>query len=92
MLIETIDMIPPLKELQKYPSEEALKFVLDEKSPLIFPLLSWIIKSNRTHLELLPKEKQFKVKIKNLDRKFSDFSKKMRTELQFMVVNSFPEH
>lgn len=63
--------------MKKYPSDEQLKIVLDDISPLCFPLLQWIIKSNRAHMSLLPSDKQVKG---------------MGTVLQFMLVNSFPEH
>jgi len=77
LLMETLDSIPSVKEMQKCASDEQLKVLLDDISPLCFPLLSWVIKSNRAHLTLIPAEKQIK---------------EMGTNLQFQVVNSFPEH
>jgi len=77
LLVETLQKIPKISEMQKYSSDDQLKVVLDEISPLMFPLLRWIVRSNRTHLELVPKKHQLSA---------------MGTELQFQVVSSFPEH
>ena len=54
---EVIQMIPPMKKLLEYSSSTDLKEYLDTIHPLCFPLLRWIITSNRVHLELVPKEK-----------------------------------
>jgi len=77
LLVETIQKIPKISEMQKYASDDQLKVVLDEISPLAFTLLRWVVRSNRTHLELIPKKRQLK---------------DMKTDLQFNVVSSFPEH
>lgn len=49
---------------------------MDEINPLCFPLLRWILRSNRSSLALLPPAKQVKG---------------MKTKLQFQVVTAFPE-
>jgi len=53
-VIEVANTIPGVKALVKCQSTAELKDMLDALNPLCFPLLRWIITSNRTHLELLP--------------------------------------
>jgi hypothetical protein len=62
LLLETLDSIPSISQMQKYSSDEQLKVVLDDISPLVFPLLSWTIKSNRAHLSLIPLQNQVEVR------------------------------
>lgn len=78
--------------MQKCASDEQLKVVLDDISILAFPLLSWIIKSNRAHLSLVAPEKQLKVQQGLLIFKLTFCWKEMHTPHQFQLVNSFPEH
>lgn len=76
-LLCVLDLIPPIEEMKKYSSDEQLKFVLDKIDPLCFPLLRWILQSNRTHLSLIPENEQIK---------------EMNTPHQFQIISSFPEH
>jgi len=73
---EVIQMIPAMKKLLEYSSSTDLKEYLDTIHPLCFPLLRWIITSNRVHLELVPKEKQMK---------------EITTPYQFVLRSSTPE-
>src|SRR5689334_6566103 len=74
LLVATLDLIPSVKvlqiadslsnhlqEMQQYSSDAQLKAVLDDISPLCFPLLRWTIQSNRTHLSKIPPNKQIAV-------------------------------
>lgn len=61
LLVNTIQEIPPVRkmlELGREPGPQAsrrLRAALDKlTSPLTFPLLSWILSSNRAHLEAIP--------------------------------------
>jgi len=63
--------------LKEAASDEALKMLLDEIDPLAFPLLRWVIQSNRTQLSLVHPSKQIN---------------EMKTPYQFTMLNSFPEH
>jgi len=72
-----MQQIPSLSQLKAYPSDEQLKLVLDEVNALCFPLLRWVVRSNRTHLAYIPPKRQIKG---------------LNTDLQFQVVSSFPEH
>jgi len=74
--ISVLQQIPPVAKLARFSTEAELKEFLDKINPLCFPLLRWIITSNRTHLELLPPHKQFK---------------SMQTPWQFIMRSSTPE-
>lgn len=55
--LEVLNRIPSVADMLAGPRNSAeLKDFLDKFDPLCFPLLRWIITSNRTHLELLPKD------------------------------------
>lgn len=73
---EILQKIPSVKELAKYTTTQELRDFLDAKHPLCFALLRWVITSNRTHLELLPKDKQMS---------------EMQTDMQFILRSSTPE-
>jgi hypothetical protein len=45
-----LDMLPPIKELQKFDTSDQIRQFCNEKDKLLFPLLRWIITSNRAHL------------------------------------------
>jgi len=77
LLLAVLHKIPGVLEMAQFSSDEQLKVVLDDISPLAFPLLRWVIRSNRAHLSLIPTKKQIK---------------EMNTPWQFQLVNSFPEH
>jgi len=44
--------------MKKYPQTQFLKSILDDIDPLCFPLLRWIISSNRSHLSPIPSQKK----------------------------------
>lgn len=71
---KVIDCFPPMEEMSKIPSA-TLKKQLDEKDSLVYPLLQWIIASNRSHIVKLPIERQL------------DF---MHTPYQFLMMSSPP--
>jgi len=77
LLMETLDLIPSISEMQKCSSDEVLKITLDDISSLCFPLLRWVIQSNRAHLAFIPVQNQIK---------------EMKTKYQFTLVSSAPEH
>ena len=59
-----LNKIPPIAELRK--NREILKAVLDDINPLCFPLLRWIITSNRAHLTPLPQNQVGEISLKFL--------------------------
>jgi len=58
LLVDTLQMLPSIDDLVKMAggSNDELRKKLNEKSPLLFPLLQWTLSSNRAHLEAIPKE------------------------------------
>jgi hypothetical protein len=77
LLLNVLNTIPPISVMKECASDEQLKVILDDIDPLCFPLLKWVIRSNRAHVSYVPKEKQIEC---------------MKTPHQFQLVNSFPEH
>ncbi|XP_045183345.2 protein mono-ADP-ribosyltransferase PARP6-like [Mercenaria mercenaria] len=73
MVATVIEAIPPMSEMSCMTS--SLKQKLDEKNPSVYPLIQWIITSNRSHIVKLPSEKQL------------DF---MHTPHQFLLLSSPP--
>jgi hypothetical protein len=53
LLHRLLDKLPPIKELQKFDSSNQIRQYLNEKDALLYPLLRWIITSNRAHLAAL---------------------------------------
>lgn len=68
-----IDAIPSMLEMSKITS--SLKKKLDTSNPAVYPLIQWIITSNRSHIVKLPQEKQLEF---------------MHTPHQFLLVSSPP--
>eukprot|EP00698_Gefionella_okellyi_P012841 TRINITY_DN3488_c0_g1_i1.p1 TRINITY_DN3488_c0_g1~~TRINITY_DN3488_c0_g1_i1.p1 ORF type:complete len:698 (+),score=128.31 TRINITY_DN3488_c0_g1_i1:1408-3501(+) len=61
MISKVLDAMPSLDEMRKHAiSPESLKAYLDGIHPLCYPLLRWLISSNRAHMQLLPPGKQIK--------------------------------
>jgi len=58
LLMSTLNTIPAITVMQECASDEQLKVILDDINPLCFPLLKWVIRSNRAHVSYVPKEKQ----------------------------------
>jgi hypothetical protein len=77
LLLETCDLIPSVSVLNTYATDEQLLVELNDISPLVFPLLRWIVCSSRPHLTLIPKKKEMPP---------------MKSALQFQMVTSSPEH
>jgi len=71
-----LGLMPAVSELVKYPDTKSLKAYLDSIDPLLFPLLRWIITSNRAHLAILDEK---------------DRIKEMNTDYQYMFLSSPPE-
>lgn len=61
LLLEVLDTLPSIAEMKQCASDEQLKVILDDIHALCFPLLKWVIRSNRAHLSYVPKEKQIAV-------------------------------
>lgn len=53
---EVLAKLPSVREMAKAPNTAALRASLDLLHPLAFPLLRWILTSNRTHLAKLKPE------------------------------------
>lgn len=77
LLLDTVDKVPPIRDLQRFTTDMDLKQHLDLIDPLIFPLLKWLVCSTRTCLCPLPAE---------------DCLPEMNTPYQFKVLNANPEH
>jgi len=73
---QVLDVMPPVLEMAKYPDSKSLAAYLDSLHPLCFPLLRWIITSNRAHLAKLDKD---------------DMIAEANTEYQYMFLSSPPE-
>ncbi|XP_045184109.2 protein mono-ADP-ribosyltransferase PARP6-like [Mercenaria mercenaria] len=72
-LAETVlDAIPPMTEML---CSTSLKQKLDANNPSVYPLIQWIITSNRSHIVKLPPEKQLNF---------------MDTPHQFLLLSSPP--
>uniref|UniRef100_A0A8B8DZB2 Poly [ADP-ribose] polymerase n=1 Tax=Crassostrea virginica TaxID=6565 RepID=A0A8B8DZB2_CRAVI len=71
---KTLTSIPPIAELVQI-EPGALKRKLDERNPLAYPLLQWVISSNRSHIVKLPEHRRLPF---------------MRTSHQYLLLNSPP--
>jgi hypothetical protein len=65
LLLNVLNTIPPISVMKECASDEQLKVILDDIDPLCFPLLKWVIRSNRAHVSYVPKEKQIEVSNEN---------------------------
>ncbi|CAG8567783.1 8671_t:CDS:10 [Paraglomus occultum] len=83
LLKEKINLLPPVNEMVQYAQKNSLKADLDKIDSLCFPLLSWIISSNRTHLRLLESDDE-KVQ-------YSDPANTYSSWKQFIMIMSSPE-
>mmetsp|Transcript_5957 Transcript_5957/g.8323 ORF Transcript_5957/g.8323 Transcript_5957/m.8323 type:complete len:599 (+) Transcript_5957:141-1937(+) len=75
-ITRVLDILPSVEELSKLSDTKSIKSVLDASNLLSFPLLRWIITSNRAHLA-------------KLDEK--DFIEELKTPHQYMFLSSPPE-
>lgn len=71
---KVIDAFLTMEEMSKITSS-SLKKHLDERNMLIYPLMQWIIASNRSHIVKLPAERQLEF---------------MHTPYQFLLMSSPP--
>jgi poly [ADP-ribose] polymerase 6/8 len=71
-----LDKLPSIKDMSTWTDTRSIKQHLDTTDPLCFPLLRWIITSNRAHL----------ARLKN-----QEMIKEMNTEYQYMFLSSPPE-
>eukprot|EP00698_Gefionella_okellyi_P020493 TRINITY_DN643_c0_g1_i1.p1 TRINITY_DN643_c0_g1~~TRINITY_DN643_c0_g1_i1.p1 ORF type:complete len:652 (-),score=119.59 TRINITY_DN643_c0_g1_i1:302-2257(-) len=58
-VVEVLRLMPKVDWMLQYKTTERLRDALTVIHPLCFPLLRWIITSNRTHLELLQPDQEF---------------------------------
>ncbi|KAL6068634.1 Poly [ADP-ribose] polymerase 6 [Balamuthia mandrillaris] len=59
LLQKVLDLFPSVTNMSKYASDNTtLKAALDARHPLLYPLLRWILTSNRSHLKKIPTKKQ----------------------------------
>ena len=58
MVSSVCDQFPSVKEMNQFADEKLLKAHIDERHKLAYPLLRWILMSNRAHLSKLPSDKQ----------------------------------
>eukprot|EP01027_Heterolobosea_sp_BB2_P003868 GEZU01005824.1.p1 GENE.GEZU01005824.1~~GEZU01005824.1.p1 ORF type:complete len:667 (+),score=191.50 GEZU01005824.1:150-2150(+) len=73
---ECLEKIPALTKLQQWQEANILKAELDKLDPLAYPLLRWLLASNRSHLKKLkPKE----------------MITEMNTPHQYILMSSSPE-
>lgn len=56
LISEVLNKLPSVKDMAQYPNSRVLRSALDAQHPLAFPLLRWILTSNRTHLAKLKPE------------------------------------
>ncbi|GBC07264.1 hypothetical protein RclHR1_07340010 [Rhizophagus clarus] len=83
LLNSTIDKLPSVSTMVQYAKKKILKAELDKLDPLCFPLLSWIISSNRTHLRLMESEDE-KVQFGESGTNYGNWK-------QFIMIMSSPE-
>jgi len=88
VLIEVLKKLPSIKEMTAFGStQKQLKVRLDQIDPLCYPLLRWIVTSNRCHLKKLESHElikeigtEFQFELKSLppakERKFQEMKKK----------------
>lgn len=71
-----LEKFPPVSDLQKWVEKGILKEQLFKIHPLAYPLLRWLVASNRCHLKKLTKDEQIK---------------EMNTEHQYLLMSGTPE-
>ncbi|KAL9658327.1 hypothetical protein ABK040_015647 [Willaertia magna] len=72
---EVLEKVPSLEVLSQWTDEGKLKDKCDEKHPLLYPLLRWIIASARVHFKKLEGKEQLSV---------------MQTPHQYIMLSSTP--
>lgn len=76
LVAQICDKLPSIEDMKQSKDEMLLKSFLDSADTLCYPLLRWILMSNRAHLSLLPKEKQIN---------------EMGTPYQYVLVSDNPQ-
>lgn len=71
-----LDLVPSVEKLSQWVDEGKLKDNCDELNPLLYPLLRWILASNRSHLKKLEPHEQIS---------------EMKTKFQYCLMSSTPE-
>jgi len=88
-LLELMSFMPSVEELIQLKDLSSLKKFLDQKAPLAFPLLRWIIASNRAHLAKLdPKDRIEKMKL-NINMFLSPSEKESKFQMLKAKKGSF---
>ncbi|RUS26515.1 hypothetical protein BC938DRAFT_470661 [Jimgerdemannia flammicorona] len=82
--------LPPVRTMVAYVHTGSLRRELDALDPLCYPLLSWIISSNRAHLRALDSEREL-VKVQGGLAAFSSGYSGYKTWRQFVMLMSSPE-
>lgn len=77
LLVDTVDLIPPVRSMLHFQDDVDLKAFLDAVSPLLFPLLKWVICSNRQSMSLVPS---------------ADCLEDLHTPFQFKILSTNPGH
>jgi poly [ADP-ribose] polymerase 6/8 len=73
---EILDLYPDLETMRKYVKKGNFKEEMNKLHPLAYPLLRWILTSNRCHLKLLSKKERIT---------------EIATEHQYLLLSSTPE-
>ncbi|CAG8455032.1 3095_t:CDS:10 [Ambispora leptoticha] len=84
LLQTVIDRLPSVNVMVEYAKKKTLKAELDQLDLLCFPLLSWIISSNRTHLRLLESNEEKVQFNEGATTAYSNWK-------QFVMIMSSPE-
>eukprot|EP01064_Diplonema_japonicum_P015964 TRINITY_DN24006_c0_g1_i1.p1 TRINITY_DN24006_c0_g1~~TRINITY_DN24006_c0_g1_i1.p1 ORF type:complete len:785 (+),score=125.64 TRINITY_DN24006_c0_g1_i1:66-2357(+) len=50
LITMVLDKIPPISDMAQCASKNKLRGILDARHPLCYPLLQWVLSSNRSHL------------------------------------------
>ncbi|KNC56323.1 polymerase 8 [Thecamonas trahens ATCC 50062] len=75
ILREILNSFPPVAEMASVSSAQQLQDRLNEANRFAYPLLAWLISSNRSHIVLLPPEQRLQIK----------------TPFQYLMLSSAPE-
>jgi len=76
LVAQICELLPSIEDMKQFKDEMLLKGFLDSMDTLCYPLLRWILMSNRAHLSLLPKDKQIS---------------EMGTPYQYVLVSDNPQ-
>jgi poly [ADP-ribose] polymerase 6/8 len=74
--LDVLEKYPQVSDLVKWSEKDCLKIEMDKLHPLAYPLLRWIISSNRCHLKKLSKKEQLT---------------EMNTPHQYLLLSSTPK-